>query len=201
MLSEWLQLQWVILPVLAIPLAILLGMRWTNGAILACGIGAVLAIAFTWYRNATTLPTFGAGGDSGMLDSIFFQVGWVLLIATWTLTLAHAIRAHRWAWLGIILVGGYLSYSAILLSELLPVLACSINLPDSAGLPACSQPDQAVVLLIALGKAVGPAIAIVYALRAPGQRRPRQPLEGLVVSSLRDGHDGLAVDEDAMPAD
>lgn len=136
-----------------------------------------------------------------MLDSIFFQIGWVLLIATWTLTLAHAIRAHRWAWLGIIVVVGYLSYSAILLSELLPVLACSINAPDNVSFPACSQPDQAVLLLIALGKAVGPAIAIVYALRAPGQRRQRQVPEGLVVSSLRDNPGGPAEEEGVVSVD
>lgn len=201
MLTEWLQLQWVILPVLAIPLAILVGMRWTNGAILVTSVGALLAIAVMWYRNTTVPLTYGAGGDSGVLDSIFFQSIWVLLLATWTLTLAHAARSRRWLWLGIIVVAGYLSYSAVLLSELLPALACAPGLSDGTSFPACAEPDQAILLLIALGKAIAPATAIIYALRVPNQRRPRQLPEGLVVSSLRHGQDAQMADEGAIPAD
>ena len=207
MFSEWLQLQWVILPILAIPLAILLGMRWANGAILVTAVGALLAIAGMWYRNATVPVPYGAGGDSGALDSVFVQMAWVLLLATWALTLAHAVRSRRWLWLGVIVVAGYLSYSALLLSELLPEFACASSLSDGTSFPACTQPDQAIVLLITLGKAIAPIAGIIYALRATDLRRRRQLPEGLVASSLRhgqdrqNGQDTRKADDEAIPAD
>lgn len=183
-LSVWLQYQWVILPVLIIPLAILLGMRRTNGAILVSNIGALLATAFIWYREATSPIAFGAGGTT-TLDSAIFQTLWVLLLASWTLTLAHIVRARRWGWLALIVVGGYLSYAAILLSEILPAIACVPSSLDDGGFSGCTQPNQAVVLLIAAGRAIGPAVALLY-ISVAADRRQRQLPEGLVVTSLRE---------------
>jgi len=201
-LSEWLQLQWVILPVLAIPLAILLGMRWTNGAILVTSIAALLADVFAWYRTVTDLTgyRYGAAGVA-TADSIVAQVGGVLLLTTWILAQAHAVQSRRWVWFALIIVAGFLSYSTSFLSGF-ALNPCGFLPPDGASFPACQPPDQILFLLIELGEALGPVAALLYALLAArGPRRQRQLPEGLVVSSLRDGRDGLAVDEGATPAD
>jgi hypothetical protein len=199
MLSEWLQLQWALLPILAIPLAILLGMRWTNGAILVSGVGALLVIAFTWYRLATSPLDFSGGGVS-LAESIVRQIGEVLLLAAWTLALAHAARSRRWVWLALIVVAGYLSYSTAVLAQLAQN-PCAFGLQDGGPLLACRPPGQVEYLLIAVGQALGPVAAILYAtLAARGYRRPRQLPEGLVVSSLRHGR--VSQDEqDARLAD
>ncbi len=171
-------------------------MRRTNGAILISNIGALLATVFIWYRAATSPLVFGAGGTT-TLDSVIFQTGWVLLLASWTLTLAHIVQARRWGWLALVVIGGYLSYAAILLSEILPAIACTSSPTDDGGFFGCTQPNQAMVLLISAGRAIGPAVALFYISVAAG-RRQRQLPDGLVVSSLRDH---TAPDENALSAD
>lgn len=204
MLSEWLQLQWVILPVLAVPLAILLGMRWANGAILVCGVGTVLAIVFAWYRSVTDLTGYFYGVAAlPSADSIVAQVGGVLLLTAWILAQAHAVQSRRWVWFALILVAGFLSYSTNFLAEV-ALNPCGFTYGPSGdtSFPICHPPSQVTFLLVALGQAIGPAACLLYALLASrGHRRQRQLPEGLVVSSLRDGHDGLATIEDAIPAD
>ena len=199
--SEWLQLQWVILPILAIPLAILLGARWVNGAILVSGVGALLAIAFGWYHRAVTPLDYSGGGVSAA-DSIVTQVGSILLLAAWTLALAHAIQSRRWLWFALIVVASYLSYATNILAQL-ALNPCTFSSPSfDTGIPICTPPSQVVFLLIALGQALGPVVAMLYVILATrGPRRRRQLPEGLVVSSLHDGYDGLAVDEGAITED
>ena len=94
MLSQWLQfqLQWVILPILAIPLAILLGARRTHGAIIVSSVVALLAVAYAWYRSVTDVLGYSMGVSGlGTTDGIVARVGDVLLLAAWTLVLAHAV--------------------------------------------------------------------------------------------------------------
>ena len=204
MLSEWLQLQWAMLPILAIPLAILLGMRWANGAILVSGVGAMLAIAYVWYRRVTDASGYYSSvGGLATTDGIVAQVGGVLLLAAGILALAHAIQSRRWVWFVLIVIAGYLSYSTNILAEIALNPCAFIHDPSGdASFPICQPPSQVTFLLVALGQALGPAAALLYALLAArGPRHQRQLPEGLVVSSLRDGHDGLAVDEDAISAD
>lgn len=183
MLSQWLQLQWIILPILVIPLAILVGMRRTNGAIIVSSAIAILAVVFTAFRNIAT-PLAPASEGNNVLATVASQIGGVALLAAWTLALAHAAQARRWRWFALIVVAGYLAYAISFLSEFLPATTCTFN-PDSGDFSACLQPNVALVLALALGKAIGPVAMLIYALRAPG-RRQRQLPEGLVVSSLRD---------------
>jgi len=199
-LSVWLQYLWVILPVLAVPLAILLGARRTNGAILVCCAGAILAVVFRGYRTASSPIDFNSGGGYGTLDSIVSQVGGGLLLAAWTLALAHAAQARRWWWFAIFVVAGFLSYATQLVSEVLPVMTCSLNPSGFTSFTDCPAPNQALLALVTLGEAIGPIVALIYVLyvlRAPG-RRQRQLPDGLVVSSLREetrpGEDVVSAD-------
>lgn len=196
-LSQWLQYLWVILPVLAVPLAILLGERRVNGAILVCCAGAILAVAFKGYRTASSPIDFSSGGGYGTLDSIVSQVGGVLLLAAWTLALAHAALARQWWWFAIFAVAGFLSYATQLVSELLPVMTCSLNPSGFTSLTSCPAPNQALLALTTLGEAIGPIAAFIYIMRAPGQRQRQLP-EGLVVSSL---HEATRPGEDVVSAD
>jgi len=196
-LSQWLQYLWFILPVVAVPLAILLGARRTNGAIIVCCAGAILAVAFRGYRTASSPIDFSSGGGYGTLDTIVSQVGGSLLLAAWTLVLAHAAQARRWWWFAIFVVAGFLSYATQLVSELLPVMTCSLNPSGFTSLTSCPAPNQALLALVTLEETSGPTVALIYVLRAPGRRQRRLP-EGLVVSSLREetrsGEDVVSAD-------
>jgi hypothetical protein len=196
-LSQWLQQYvWIILPVLAIPLAILLGARRTNGAIIISGAVAILAIAFQGYRTATIPFDMNTGGYN-TLDAIVSQLGGVLSLAAWTLALAHAAQARRWGWFALIVVANFLSYAVQFISNALPYLICSSNPPIDGDISACMTSHQALLTLITLGEAIGPIATLIYILHAPG-RRQRQLPEGLVVSSLRDktrpGEDVISAD-------
>jgi len=131
------------------------------------------------------------------LDTIVSQVGGSLLLAAWTLVLAHAAQARRWWWFAIFVVAGFLSYAAQLVSEVLPVMTCSLNPSGFTSFSDCPAPNQALLALVTLGEAIGPIVALIYILRAPG-RRQRQLPEGLVVSSLREetrsGEDVVSAD-------
>jgi len=182
------QLQWVILPILAIPLAILLGARRTHGAIIVSSAVALLAVAYAWYRSITDVLGYSMSVSGlGTMDGIVARVGGVLLLAAWTLALAHAVQSQRWVWFALIVVAGFLSYSINILAEV-NVQPCTYISPDNVGIPVCQPLNQWIYVLIALGEALGPAAALLYvALVSRGQRlwRRRQLPEGLVVSSLR----------------
>ena len=193
MLSQLLQFQWIIAPVLAVPAAILLGMRRPTGAIIVSGVGALLAIAFKWYSSATN-PTADFTPNGNIVDSVVAQAGGVLLLGGWALALAHAAQARRWRWISVLIFAGYLSYSIILFAELTRANPCAFSPSNDLNSIACPPPNQLRLLLLALGEAVGPAIILIYGLRAPG-RRERQAPDGLVVSSLRGG---TAADERAV---
>jgi hypothetical protein len=193
-LSQWLQLQWLILPILVAPLAIVIGMRRPNGAIIVSSVGALLVVAFQWYRSATnSLTDFPSGNN--ITDTVISQVGGFLLLTAWVLALAHAAQARRWRWFVVLIVAVFLSESVMILSQVLPN-PCAYPPFDESNPLACLQPNQAFLLLLALGKALGPIFMLIYALRAPGHQR--QLPDGLVVSSLRDGH---VVDEDIVSTD
>lgn len=190
-LSQWLQLQWFILPVLAIPLAILLGMRRANGAIIVSSTGAILGVVFDALR-ATANPFAYRMLDYNSPELLVSQAGRYLFLAAWTLALASSVRARPWPWFALIVGAGYLSFAVTLLPNV-QLGACASGIGDSA----CPQPNQVFMLLLVLAQAVGPIVTIVYALRM-SRRRQRQLPEGLVVSSLRDE---TAPDEDAVSAD
>jgi hypothetical protein len=111
------------------------------------------------------------------------------------LALAHAAQARRWRWFVVLIVAVFLSESVMILSQVLPN-PCAYPPFDESNPLACLQPNQAFLLLLALGKALGPIFMLIYALRAPGHQR--QLPDGLVVSSLRDGN---TLGEDAISAD
>jgi len=200
-LSQWLQfqLQWVILPILAIPLAILLGARRTHGAIIVSSVVALLAVAYAWYRSVTDVLGYTMSVSGlGTTDGVVARVGGVLLLAAWTLALAHAVQSKRWIWFALIVVAGFLSYSITILAEV-NVQPCAYIPPDSTGIPVCQPVNQWIYLLIALGEALGPASALLYvALASRGHRRRHQLPEGLVVSSL---HEETRPGEDVVSAD
>jgi hypothetical protein len=194
-LSQWLQLQWIILPALVIPLAVLLGLRRGNGAILVTGAGAILTMLFSYLRAIGSSLAYAATGPDSPV-TLISGAGWYLLVACWTLTLVHTAQERRWRWFVAILVAGYLSFTSEIFYEFYPN-SCAYSLPDVAAQPFCQLPSAAFLLALTLGKAFGPALAIFYVLRATA-RRQRQWPEGVGVSSLRDGP---AVDEGASTAD
>lgn len=194
------QLQWVILPILAIPLAILLGARRTHGAIIVSSAVALLAAAYAWYRNITDVIGFHTSvSELGTVDGVVARVGGILLLAAWTLALAHAAQSKGWVWFALIVVAGFLSYSTIILGEL-NFQPCAYIPPGSVGIPVCQPINQWTYLLIALGEALGPVAALLYVvLVSRGQRPWRHQLpEGLVVSSL---HEEAPPGEDVVSAD
>lgn len=198
MFSQWLHFQWAIAPILAIPLAILLGMRRPHGALIISSVGALLIVAITMFRGATGPIAYDAPGYN-ILVSFVSQVGSQLLIAAWVLALAHAAQARRWRWFMPLIIVGFLSFDVTFFTGFLAPNLCAQNglLLGRIDTFACSLPHQALLILLALGQAVGPLLILVYALRAPG-RRQRQLPEGLVVSSLRDGR---VLEENTVSAD
>lgn len=198
MFSQWLHLQWAIAPMLAIPLAILLGMRRPTGAIIFSSAGALLIVVITLFRGVTGPIVYDAPGYN-ILVSFVSQVGGQLLIAAWVLALAHAAQARRWWWFVPLIIVGFLSFDVTFFTGILAPDLCAQNdlLLGRIDTFACSLPHQALLALLALGQAAGPLLILIYALRAPG-RRQRQPLEGLVVSSLRDGR---VLEENTVSAD
>ncbi|HEX5440970.1 MAG TPA: hypothetical protein VFW76_08805 [Ktedonobacterales bacterium] len=195
------QLQWIILPILAIPLAILLGARRTHGAIIVSSVAALIAVAYAWYRNVTDVLGYGMHvSNLGSLDGVVAQVGGVLLLAAWTMALAHAAQTKRWVWFALIVVAGFLSYSITILAEV-NVQPCAFIPPDSASLPVCQPINLWIYLLIALGEALGPAALLLYVVLTSRGQHPwhqRQLPEGLVVSSL---HEEIRPGEDVASAD
>lgn len=194
-LSQWLQLQWWILPILGIPLVILLGARRTNGAIIVGSAATILIVVFRTFQDIANPITSDQGGYNS-LTIVVIQIGGVALLAAWTLALAHAAQARRWRWFALMIIAGYLSYAIYYMSRLPSTIMCSFNL-DSGDFSACLQPNIALVLMLALGQATGPVAMLIYALRAPGRAQRRLP-EGLTVSSL---HDKTWPGEDAVSAD
>ncbi|MGE5335248.1 MAG: hypothetical protein ACM3N4_11150 [Nitrososphaerota archaeon] len=187
MFSQWLHLQWAIAPLLAIPLAILLGMRRPTGAIIFSSAGALLIVVITLFRDVSGPIAYDVSRYN-ILVSFVSQVGSELLLAAWVLSLAHAAQARRWRWFVPLIIVGFLSFDVTFFTGFLIPDLCSQSglLLGRIDTFACSLPHQALLILLALGQAIGPVVMLIYALRAPG-RRVRQLPEGLVVSSLRDG--------------
>ena len=97
-----------------------LAMRRPNGAIIVSSVGALLAVAFQWYRERHQFPHgFYHQGDN-ILDTVISQVGGVLLLTAWMLALAHAAQARRWRWFVVLIVAVFLSESISILSQVLP---------------------------------------------------------------------------------
>jgi hypothetical protein len=120
-LSQWLQLQWWILPILGIPLVILLGARRTNGAIIVGSATAILTIVFRTFQDIANPITSDQGGYNS-LTIVVIQIGGVALLAAWTLALAHAAQARRWRWFALMVIAGYLSYAIYYVSRLPPTI-------------------------------------------------------------------------------
>lgn len=195
-LSQLLQLQWYILPVLAIPLAILLGARRTYGPIIVSSIVVLLAIALQTLRSASNI-SINDSSPADLPDYLVEQAVSILFLTAWILALASASQARRWRWFAVLILAGYFSYTMASLNGLLLSDACTFNLSTNSDFAACAQPNPALLLLLAAGRAIGSAVALTYALRMSA-RRQRQLPEGLVVSSLRDK---VRSGEDVVSAD
>jgi hypothetical protein len=111
----------------------------------------------------------------------------LLLLTSCTLSLNAAAQARHWLWAAILLGAGLLNFSMILLPLVMPQLwQCLYDQNSSAPVDLLCQPVNPLIpTLLVIGYFVGPAAALVYAVR-PWLllRRTHQLPEGLTVSRL-----------------
>lgn len=195
MLLQWLQLQWLVAPILIISLTIYFGGRRSTRSILIICAAAIIAIAFRWMRNGAESLLYGQQG-SDLIDSIASQATAVLFLAAWVLALVAAAKHRQGRWFVLLVAAAYLSYTSVTVSEFqgYPCPHGPIATPDY---PACFTSASVVIVLVTLGHLIGPAATLAYGIVDPGWHQ-RQPPEGLAVSSL---HDKRKPDEDALSAD
>ncbi len=102
--------------------------------------------------------------------------GVLITLAAWILAINAAAQARRWVWVALLIVAGYLTLAAVYASFSLQTCFG----PDFT----CPPPDPLAQALVFVGYLACPVAALVYGVRALGQR-VRTPPDGLLVSSLR----------------
>ena len=130
---------------LLVPLAIIIGHRRPTGAIIVSGSVATVAAIVFWIF----LGGFPALNDevrpsvNPLVVILLFYGGLLLLITAWTLALNSAALARRWGWVFLLVVSGYISFTALIISITTPNPCPSVRLlrTSSSGPGLCrSQP-------------------------------------------------------------
>jgi hypothetical protein len=169
---------------LVIPAAIIAGRR-RNGSLIVTAGAALAAIALFWLLGG--VATFLNGdGPYFSVSLLTFFAGGMLLLAAWALALNDAAQARRYWWVALLTFGGFVSVTAFLFS-LSPSNLCLYGQPPEGRLLySCAGPDRVALALLIAGYLAGPAVALIYALRASGPRR-RVALPGLITSPIDAG--------------
>jgi hypothetical protein len=177
---------------LIIPLAIVLGHRRPNGALLFSGAGSLVAFSAFWlvFDGSSLLDGRNDSPDGSLTGGmiargLLLALGAFLLIAAWTLSLNTAAQARSWVWTALLVLAGFLSLAALLATLFVPD-PCLVGPPNVVG--QCA-PAPAAQTLIIVGMLAGPAAVLAYSLRGAAPWRVGRPT-GLSVSRLGVADDG-----------
>ncbi len=186
-MSPWLSLLFIALVPMVIPVAILLGFRSPNGSLVITSVATIAAFAAFW------VPLGGISGvKSGFsayypLNFFFIGAALMLFVASWALGLTAAVRSRRWLWVALLLVAGYISAVAVIVS---------ISAPDPCLFPPsyplyytyCQTSNPLAEALIMAGYFLAPAAVLASTLQDFPRRilLPRRlgPPDGLQVAPL-----------------
>src|SRR5579862_4807628 len=115
-MSEWVGLLPLALVPMIIPLTILLGLRHPQGSLAFTSSAAILALAVFWLPLGGISGLRGGPSQNYPLD-IYVLVGATLLfVASWAIGLTAAVQSRRWAWVAFLILAGYLSVYAMIVS-------------------------------------------------------------------------------------
>ncbi|MFI5275178.1 MAG: hypothetical protein ACHQ4H_19275 [Ktedonobacterales bacterium] len=164
---------------LAIPIAVIVGHRRPNGAIIVSAGATFAAFAVLWLVWGGPVNFGGA-----MLPPYILVASLALWLAAWALALNASAQARRWRWVALLVLAGSLTIGAVAFSLALPP-PCPPGLPDGSTFygPACSSnPTQQ--LLIAVCVLAGPAAALAYGFGLRARRTRRGLPDGLSASPV-----------------
>jgi hypothetical protein len=156
---------------LVIPLAIVLGTFWRNGAVAIMGAVALAAFGANWAVGLDIQLTGGYNSPSLTDVALNYGMGYVfaggalLLFGGWAIALTSAARNRRWGAV-VWLVGGVFATVVIFTYGLAgPDNGCLFG--DAPCLPAKPVVDS---LWFLLSSVIGPATLLAYALLRPSSR-------------------------------
>jgi hypothetical protein len=165
---------------LIIPLTILIGQWLRIGPMIVANGGALLGLAIFWLNLREFYQPLGPNRLAPLVSIVAAIGGALLLLAGWTLALADAALARRWGWMALLCLATFISVGAIYNLVGTPYMTC-VALPSEAY--ACALVNPIAEALTIAGDFVGPATALVYALRQHALHS-RALLDGLSVSPL-----------------
>ncbi len=170
------------LPLLAIPLAVLLGQYMRGGAVAVMSGGAALAAGIFWLalRGVFETTVDGRSMPNGLVMIFSAMLAIALLVCAWALALAEAFRERRWGWVAAQCLAVYLSFAAMFTYLMGPYASCYSS-PD---LFMCASVNLSVGMLLIACTFAGPLALLVYALRMNPLRHTHALPDGLVVSRL-----------------
>jgi hypothetical protein len=165
---------------LLVPLAIIIGHRRPTGAVIVSGfLASVAAIVFWIFLGGMRALNEDLGPDSRRMIMLFLLYGEVLLLITaWTLALHSAVWARRWGWGLLLVVAGYISFTALIIG-ISSTNPCAIYFGSES---VCAEASPLVSLALYASHLVGPVVATLYGVLALSALR-RQPLAPDVVAT------------------
>jgi hypothetical protein len=184
------------------PLAIIIGHRRPTGAIIVSGLLATVVAIVVWIFLGGLQGLVEVGSETPINPLLLTLLvygglfgGIVLLGTTWTLALYSAASARRWGWIFLLVVSGYISFTALVIgiSNPNPCVFVQASAWFATG-PGCAAASPLVSLAFDVGHVLGPAVATLYGFVGASAPR-RQPLPPDVrVTPL-----GTSGDEDTEP--
>jgi hypothetical protein len=179
---------------LIIPATILPGYRRPHGSIVLSSGATLVLYAIFWLLGGPGMIYANGDPVRGIISPLLLLGGSLLLLASWALSLNAAAQSRHWPWVALLTCSGLLTFGVVLL-VFLPIPYQALCLfgqisfgPDG---PVCEPVNPLVPLLITVGFFVGPAAALLSAVRPSLLSRrtlrlgPTSQLpEGLTVSRL-----------------
>jgi hypothetical protein len=175
------------------PLTIFIGSRRPTGAIIVSGTAATVAAILFWIFLG------GFQGDARLgntqIFTLLFFGGLLLLVTAWSLALSSAASTHRWGWMALLVVSGYISFTAVFigLSTPNPCNATQVSSVFSNS-PACAGANPLVSLAFQASHFVGPVAATLYGFQGASSPSSDPLPPDVAVTPL-----GTGVEEDTGP--
>ncbi len=178
----WLQALTYPLPLLAIPIAVLIGQRMRGGVVTSLSGGAALVGGVFWLalRGGIGTAIFGNIMVGAMVTIFSAMLAVVLLASAWAVALAEAFRERQWGWIVAQCLTVYLSFAAAITYLNRPYYNCYSN----PNLFMCGSINQIVGDLLIVCTFAGPLVLLIYALRPNPLRHTHAPPDDLVISRL-----------------
>jgi hypothetical protein len=174
---------------LLVPLAIIIGHRRPTGAVIVSGfLASVAAIVFWIFLGGMRALNEDLGPDRRMI-MLFLLYGEVLLLITaWTLALHSAVWARRWGWVFLLVVSGYISFTALIIG-ISSTNPCAIYFGSES---VCAEASPLVSLALYASHLVGPVVATLYGVLGTPRRHSLPP-------NVRVTPPGTSAEEDTEP--